>query len=342
MGEQGRPQGGKLLVGLEPAKALGRFQHGGAGPAQGHGGVLPPLHVSADLTNGAVHVLDDVGAGQRPAQFGRQAEPGDREDFVDALQDACRHAGGSRRRARLRISFSALSASSISHAWRSALRTLACRGLARRSTMLRALCTWQRWIGVWRPKVLRIALDSALAPSMMNRRQTLGSRPRPTRLSSRAWATAAFSLAPSITPSGCLVPAPSIPMAASSIRSSSMWMPSIWMISRSSLDNSAAIHSFIRSADRATNRRETADLDTPAPLGEGTSPPGRRTARPSLRVDTLISIRLSAHCPSRSSDRAACQLGRLSSPPSRPRTRGRLISTLPPWKPTFPLVLPQR
>jgi hypothetical protein len=27
---------------------------------------------------------------------------------------------------------------------------------------------------VWRPKVLRIALDSALAPSMMNRRQTFG------------------------------------------------------------------------------------------------------------------------------------------------------------------------
>ena len=28
--------------------------------------------------------------------------------------------------------------------------------------ILRALWTWQRWIDVWRPKVLRIALESAL------------------------------------------------------------------------------------------------------------------------------------------------------------------------------------
>src|SRR5271169_3630138 len=138
--------------------------------------------------------------------------------------------------------------------------------------MLRALWTWQRWIGVWRPKVLRIALVSALAPSMMNSRQTLGSRPRSIRLSSSACATAAFSVAPSITPRGCLPPAPSTPTAPSSMRSSSMWMPSIWITSRSSCDRSEAIHSFMRSADSATNRREVADLDRPAPSWAGTSP----------------------------------------------------------------------
>src|SRR5215472_3874796 len=74
--------------------------------------------------------------------------------------------------------------------------------------MLQALCTWQRWIGVWRPKVWRIALLSALAPSMMNNRQTFGSKPRSTRLSSSACATAAFSAAPSITARGCLPPTP--------------------------------------------------------------------------------------------------------------------------------------
>src|SRR5450759_5293251 len=62
-----------------------------------------------------------------------------------------------------------------------------------RSVMLRALWTWQRWISVWRPKVLRMALDSALAPSTTNRRPTAGSRPRATRLSSRACTTAVFS-----------------------------------------------------------------------------------------------------------------------------------------------------
>ena len=37
----------------------------------------------------------------------------------------------------------------------------ACKGLARRSVMLRALWIWQRWIGVLRPKVLRIALPTS-------------------------------------------------------------------------------------------------------------------------------------------------------------------------------------
>src|SRR6516162_5734787 len=149
--------------------------------------------------------------------------------------------------------------------------------------MLRALWTWQRWIGVHRPKVLRIALVSALAPSMMNSRQTLGSRPRSIRLSSSACATVAFSVAPSITARGCLSPTPSTPTAASNTRSSSMWMPSIWITSRFSFDRSEAIHSFMRSADSPTNRRDAADLDRPAPFSAGTSPPGRRTARPNLR-----------------------------------------------------------
>ena len=48
--------------------------------------------------------------------------------------------------------------------------------------MLRALCTWQRWIGVVRPNVAMTALDSAFAPS-----RTVGSSPRATRLSSRAY-----------------------------------------------------------------------------------------------------------------------------------------------------------
>ena len=95
-------------------------------------------------------------------------------------------------------------------------------------------------------------------------------------------------------------------------------------------------------ADSATKRRDTADFDTPAPFGAGTSPSGSRTARPNRRVETLISIRFMAHLPSKSSDWAAVQLGKASSPPAQARTRGRLISTMPPWKPTLPRVFPHR
>src|SRR5271157_5558161 len=260
MSREGGPQSWQLLAGFQPPEAFRRLHHGSPGPAQRHGGIFPAFDVAADAADRAVHVLDDVGAGQRAAQFGRQAQ-----------------AAG-----RLRRSFSAFAASFSSHACRNTLRTPACRDLGKRSMILRALWTWQRWIGVWRPKVLRIALESALAPSMTNSRLTFGSRPRSIRLSSRACATTAFSVAPSITPRGCLPPLPSTPTAASSIRSCLMWMPSIWMTSRSSLDRSVAIHSFIRAADSATKRRDTADLDTPEPLGAPMPPSGRRTARPYL------------------------------------------------------------
>src|SRR5208337_465538 len=119
-------------------------------------------------------------------------------------------------------------------------------------------------------------------------------------------------------------------------------MPSIWITSKSRRERSDAIHSFSRAADSATKCREAADFDRPAPLGAGTSPSGKRIERRNLRVETLISIWFIAHLPSQSSLSAASQLGRACSLPSKPRSRGRAISTLPLWKPILPLVLPQR
>ena len=87
------PQCRELLVGLEPAEALGCLQHGGTGPAQRHGRVPPAFDIAADATDRAHHVLDDVGAGQRAAQLGRKAEADDGQDFVEALQDAGGDAG---------------------------------------------------------------------------------------------------------------------------------------------------------------------------------------------------------------------------------------------------------
>src|SRR5664280_2908961 len=119
-------------------------------------------------------------------------------------------------------------------------------------------------------------------------------------------------------------------------------MPSIWITSKSRPERSDAIHSFMRAADSATKRRETADFERPAPADAGTSPPGNRTDLAYLRVATLINIWFMDHLPSQSSATAASQLGTASSFPSKPRSLGRSISTLPPWKPILPLAFPQR
>src|SRR5499425_3119309 len=81
------------------------------------------------------------------------------------------------------------------------------------------------------------------------------------------------------------------------------------MTRRSSLDRSDVIHSASRLDDSATNRREAADFEVPSPAMTGRSPSGSRTARLSLRVDTLISIRFMAQRPSQSSACAAVQVG---------------------------------
>src|SRR5947199_586035 len=69
-------------------------------------------------------------------------------------------------------------------------------------------------------------------------------------------------------------------------------------------------------SDSATNRREAADFEVPSPAMTGRSPSGSRTARLSLRVDTLISIRFMAQRPSQSSACAALQVGSATSWPS--------------------------
>src|SRR6516164_4919134 len=197
-------------------------------------------------------------------------------------------------------------------------------------------------MGVCRPKVRRIALESAFEPSMMNNRGRVGSTPRSTKLSISAWTTEAFSVAPSISPRGCLIPSPSMPTAATRTRCSVMWMPSICTTKRSSLERSASIKLFMRSLDNATKCRDAADFDVPAPAGAGISPSGSRTARRNFRVETLMSIRFIAHRPSQTSVTACSQLRSTSSWPPSSRTRGRWISILPPSKPTFPCVWPLR
>ena len=70
-------------------------------------------------------------------------------------------------------------------------------------------------------------------------------------------------------------------------------------------------------------------FNIPDPIGAGMSPSGNRTERANLRVETLISIWFLAHLPSQSSNRCL-QLSKARSLPSKLRSLGRSISTLPP------------
>lgn len=84
---------------------------------------------------------------------------------------------------------------------------------------------------------------------------------------------------------------------------------------RWSADRSAAMESASRAAGDATNLREAADFESPR-SGRCRHVSGSRTARPNRRVDTLISVRLIAQRPSRSSCAAGSSSG--SSPRGRP------------------------
>src|SRR3954468_16610455 len=329
--QQGVSELWQLLVRLQPPKALAGLHHAGGRPAQGHRGIAPALHIPGDLADRAVHRLDDVGAGQRAPQVLGQAEPNHTQDFFQPLQDGGRDAGPVLLQAPGQVPDQPLGFGGIVQ-FPGLPQGPAHRGVQRFGQPFGDVARLVHLTALDRRVLAKgIALDSALAPSMMNSQTPAGSRPRSTRLSSKACTVAAFSVAPSTKPSGCFSPLPSIPTAAPRISSSLTCRPSIWMASRSSADRSEASHSRIFALDRATNLRDTADFEVPSPGTDPTSPPGRRTERRNFRVETLISIWSIAHWLSKSSSCAAAQLGSTSSClPLQLRTRGRSTPTRPP------------
>lgn len=113
----------QLLMRRQSSEALVGLGHAGRGPSQGHAGILPAFDVARDAANGAHHVLGDLGRSERSTQLRWHLQAEDSQDFwissrpwrmVAATPGHC----WSSRRARLRINFSVLSASS-SQAWRS-------------------------------------------------------------------------------------------------------------------------------------------------------------------------------------------------------------------------------
>src|SRR3954462_9951232 len=64
MGLQGGGESRKLLTGLQSSEALGGFDHARGGPSERHAGITPAFNVAANARDGAIHVLDNVGAGE--------------------------------------------------------------------------------------------------------------------------------------------------------------------------------------------------------------------------------------------------------------------------------------
>src|SRR5674476_330383 len=117
-------------------------------------------------------------------------------------------------------------------------------------------------VGIDGGKALHAAVTaacSALPPSMPTRIGRVVSSPRPRRSVSRSVTTVVFSVLPSTSPRGCLVPSMPIP-SATTHRCSPKWTPSIINATRSSWPSGAASRSVRAVSVIATNLRETADL----------------------------------------------------------------------------------
>ena len=128
----------QVLVGFQSTEALGRFQDAGSRPAQRHRRVAPSLHVAADTTYRAHHVLDRVGAGERAPQWHRQFEADDSQHLVEPFENA----GGDTRRLL------------VEPAGEIAQQSLGFGGIIElQSLSQRSADIWQRWIGVRAPKV---------------------------------------------------------------------------------------------------------------------------------------------------------------------------------------------
>jgi hypothetical protein len=106
------------------------------------------------------------------------------------------------------------------------------------------------------------ARRSALAPSSTTRIGRVTSSPRSRSPVSTSVTTVAFSVAPSAKASGTLVPSMVMPRATTQVWAATR-MPSTMSATRSIPVRSWASRSARACSVRATNRRDTADLEVP-------------------------------------------------------------------------------
>ena len=162
----------------------------------------------------------------------------------------------------------------------------------RSSSTLRSLCRTQRWTGTSSPNTCRIALRSALEPSITNSSPCSTSRPRETRSDSSALATVAFSVLPDHRPSASFSPSVVIPNATTFVRPLISIPSSITTAKRRSA-SCRDIRCHSASRVRCTNARDTDDFDVDRSRSVACSPTGSCTRR-YLRVETPARIRSSA------------------------------------------------
>ena len=106
----------------------------------------------------------------------------------------------------------------------------------------------------------RTARASAFDPSITTRTGRVTSRPRSRSPTISSVTRVAFSVEPSTSANGCLVPSMSMPRATTQVCSPKC-TPSTMSATRSSPDRSAA-NSWVSAVSvAATNRRDTADLE---------------------------------------------------------------------------------
>ena len=141
-------------------------------------------------------------------------------------------------------------------------------------------------------------------------------------------ATRLFSVSPSHSPTGVLVPSTLI-ASATTQQCCAKWIPSIINAATRNADRSRLISSSSSRAVARTNRRDTADFDVDRAAASTASPTGSLAAR-CRRVASPASIRSNTRLSSWSSSSKAANDSSATSWPSSVRARGRRTATLRP------------
>src|ERR1019366_6256319 len=162
--------------------------------------------------------------------------------------------------------------------------------LGRCPSTFRRLCSTHLWTEAVSPNTFLMPAANALSPSMTQSTPDSTSSPRATRSANRAVTTVLFSVSPSQSPTGILVP--SVVMSrATTAHEPATSSPSIMSTATSISERFRAISSSMALVVAATKRREIADLDmdlerssSSAPTRSATSA-WRRVATPASMLD---------------------------------------------------------
>jgi|GEM_PF-6133924 len=203
---------------------------------------------------------------------------------------------------------------------------------------MRRLCRTQRCTWAASPNTFLMPAARALAPSMTHSTPDSVESPRVTRSANRAVTTVLFSVSPSQSPTGTLVPS-EVMTRETTTHEPATSSPSIMSATMSRSDRSRAISSPMALTVAATKRLEMADLDVDLERASSSFPTGSATST-WRRVATPASMRSSTRELSRSAELKAFQVSSSISAPVVLRPLGRSVVTVRSPSTTEPLVVP--